>query len=162
MISFSRVKGVFLENGSRILKVIQFGAKTADVVSSFGDDSCPLNDMTAIYANTSEVGDSIIIGYINKNQISAVGEKRIFSLKQDESLSTYIHLKNDGTINIGGDSDFMIRYTSLNVALQEEVNKINAELTKIASGISAAGGVYVPTPITLDISASKINEIKTI
>ena len=39
---------------------------------------------------------------------------------------------------------------------------INAELAKISTAISSLGGSYTVTPLTLDISAAKINEIKTI
>jgi hypothetical protein len=130
------------------------------VVAPFGDDSHPLKDMVALYANTSESGDNIIIGYINKNHIAAIGEKRIYSLKEDGSLSFAIHLKNDETCEIGGAVDFAVRYNALNTALQEEVVKINQELTKIASGISTAGGVYVPEPITLSLIDSRVNEVK--
>ena len=159
-LSFSVVVSNLIEKGFRILKVKQFGVKTANSVSSFGDDSAPLKDMIAIHANTAEVGDSVIVGYINKNQIAKPGEKRIFSLKPDGSLSFDIHLKDDGTCNIGGDTDNAVRFAALNTALQVEASKINAELTKIASGISTAGGVYVPTTLTLDISAAKIDEVK--
>jgi hypothetical protein len=160
MISFSKVKESIIEKGSRILKVVQFGVKTADVVSPFGDDSVPLKDMTAIYANTSEVGDNIILGYINNNQLAAIGEKRIFSLKPDSSLSFAVHLKNDGTCEIGGDEDFAVRFNALNTALQNEVALVNAELTKIAAGIATAGGSYIPAPITLDLNLSRVDNVK--
>lgn len=162
MITFSIVKEVIIEKLKKTLKVEQFGVKTADVISDFGDDSSPLKDMVAVYANTSEVGDSVIIGYINGNQIAQAGEKRIFSLKEDGSLSFAIHLKNDGTSEIGGNTDNAVRYSKLNLALQSEVNKINAELAKIAISIGAVGGSYVPTAITVDVSAAKIEEIKVL
>ena len=161
--TLSIVKENIIKNGVRVLKVFQFGAKTADVVSAFGDDSAPLKDMVAIYGTTSENGDDIIIGYINKNQISQPGEKRIFSLKQDGSLSFALHLKNDGNCEFGGNSDNLVRYNALNTALQQEKNLINTELSKIATAINGvAPGAYTPTPITLDLIQAKINEIKTL
>ncbi len=162
MITFSIVKDSIIEKFKRVLKVEQYGAKTADVISSFGDDSAPLNDMIALYANTSEVGDSVIIGYINKNQIAQPGEKRVFSLKPDGTLSFDIHLKTDGTCEIGGAIDNAVRHSKLNTALQAEVTKINAELVKISAAVGAVGGSYVHVPVTVDIAAAKINEIKTL
>lgn len=160
MITFSKVKEVLIEGGNRVLKVLQFGAKTADVVAPFGDDSHPLKDMTAIYAETSEVGDNIIIGYINTNQLAGEGEKRIFSLRPDGSLSFSIHLKNDGTCEIGGNSDFAVRFNQLNQSLQQQVLSINSELTAIAAGIASAGGSYTPNLINLDLTASRVDNVK--
>ena len=134
----------------------QYGAKTADVVSSFGEDSAPLKNMVALYADTSEIGESVIIGYINKNQIAAAGEKRIFSLKEDGSMSFAIHLRNNGTAEIGGAVDNAVRYSKLDLALQNEVSLINAELTKIAAAIGGVGGVDVPTPVSVNTSEAKI------
>lgn len=162
MITFSIVKENIIEAFKRVLKVEQFGAKTADVISDFGDDSSPLKDMIAIYANTSEVGDSVIIGYINENQIAQAGEKRIFSLKEDGTLSFAVHLKNDGTCEIGGAVDNAVRYQKMDDALQAQKTAINAELLKIQTAIAGVGGMYVRTDISIDTSAAKISEIKTL
>lgn len=168
MISFSTLKETVVEAGIRIAKVVQFGAKTADVVSSFGDDSAPLKDMTAIYAGTSEVGDNIIIGYINKNQIAADGEKRIFSLKEDGSLSFSIHLKNDGTCEIGGNDDYAVRYSKL----EEAFNELRTDLNNLVTAynghthVSASpGSPNSPTPTqgqasTADITPSRVDNVK--
>lgn len=161
MITFSTFKEAILQAGRRILKVEQYDVKTADQVSSFGDDSSPLPNMTAIYAKTSNISDNIIIGYINTNQISEMGEKRLFSLRNNGELSFSLHLKNDGTCEIGGDADFMVRYNALNTQLQSQVTSINAELVKIQTGIIAAGGTYTPQNISLDLSSAKIENIKT-
>jgi len=161
--TFSIVKENIIKDFKRTLKIFEFGVKTADVVSAFGDDSAPLKDFVAIYGQTSENGDNIIIGYINKNQISAPGEKRIFSLKEDGSLSFSLHLKNDGTCEFGGNTDNAVRYAALNNALQLEKDLINTEFGKIATAINGlAPGAYVPTPITLNLLSAKIEEIKTL
>lgn len=159
----SIVKENIIKDGERSLKVVQYGAKTAEVVSDFGDDSAPLKDMIAIYGPTGESGEAVILGYLNKNQIAQPGEKRIFSLKPDKSLSFALHLKNDGTCEFGGNTDNAVRYTALNTALQAEKDLINTELTKIAAAINAlAPGSYTPTPITLNLIQAKIDEIKTL
>ena len=161
MITFSKVKESIIET-YRSIKILQFGAKTADACASFGDDSSPLKDMIAIYAETSNISEPIIIGYLNKNQIALPGEKRIFSLKSDGDLSTFIHLKADGTMEIGGGDDNIIRYTPLNLAISKTDANINIELGKIATAITSIGGAYVPNSINTDISNAKIQEIQTL
>lgn len=163
MITFSVVKENIIKAGKRALKVIEYGAKTADVCGPFGDDSAPLKDMIAIYSQTGENGDNVIIGYLNSNQISKPGEKRIFSLKPDGSISFFMHLKDDGSCEIGGSVDNAVRYAPLNNALQLLKTSINAEHTKIATAINGlAPGSYIPEPITIDINQAKIQEIKTL
>ncbi len=168
MITFSIVKDIILRAGSRILKVQELGPKTADQVSSFGDDSSPVKDMAAIYANTSEVGDNIIIGYINKNQISKPGEKRIFSLKPDGSLSFEIHLKDDGTCSIGPNAtDNAVRFSQLKIAFDQLRTDFNALVTAYnAHQHAAPAGASPPTvpgsPSTADVSGAKIDQINII
>ncbi len=161
MNTFSLVKDIILDKAKRSLKVLQFGAKTAQQIAAFGDDSAPLKDMVAIYSKTSEMGDSIIIGYINKNQIALPGEKRIYSLQKDGSKAADIYLKNDSTIEIGGNTDNFVKYAPLDNALRKQDAAINSELTKIATAITALGGVYVPAAITTNIDNAKTLKIKT-
>ena len=161
MITFSIVKDWFVKNGFKVLKVQEFGAKTAEQASDFGEDSTPLKDMVALYANTSEDGDNVIIGYLNKHHLTAEGEKRIFSLRPDGSMSIDIHLKNDGTLQIGGDAHTAVRFAPLNTAIQQQIAQaINAELTKIQAGITAAGGTYTPQPLNVDLSGAESQNIK--
>tara|TARA_R110000822_G_scaffold123489_3_gene257905 strand:+ start:15592 stop:16080 length:489 start_codon:yes stop_codon:yes gene_type:complete len=162
MISLAQVKSAVISSGRRILKVFEFGAKTAVQSGPFGDDSSPLKDMVAIFGKTSNLEEPVILGYINKNQLAQPGEKRIFSLKPDGSLSIDIFLKTDGTLEIGGNVDNMIRYGPLNTALQSHNAAINMELGKIAAAISTLGGTYLPDTISTDISASKIDQVKTL
>jgi uncharacterized protein YheU (UPF0270 family) len=165
MISISKVKESIITNGERILKVLQFGAKTAKVFSDFGDDSQPLKDMIAVYADTTEVGESVIIGYLNKNQISAAGEKRIFSLKVDGSLSTDIHLKNDETIVIASGTDYAVRYSSLETSFNQLKSDFNSLVVAYNSHQhTLPNGASPPTlPGTTSaasISGAKIDEIR--
>jgi hypothetical protein len=155
------VKEILIKGAKRFLKVQEYGVKTADVVADFGDDSAPLKDMIAIYSKTAIAGEEIIIGYINSNQIAQPGEKRIFSLMPDGSLSFDIYLRNDGTCEIGGNVDNAVRYLALNTALQLQVQAINAQLTAISLAIAGVGGTYTPAPITLDLTSAKIEEVKT-
>lgn len=169
MITFSKIRSTVLSllpgslalSAPRIIKVEQYGTKTAEEVSTFGCDGNPVENMTAIYADTGETGDAIIIGYINQRQLAKVGERRVYSLKPDGSGSFYTWLRNDGIYEIGGYQDNMVRYSQLNSKLQAEKNAINAELTKIQAAISTLGGTYTKVDITLDLTDARIDEIKT-
>ncbi len=146
----------------RFLKVIQFGPKTAGECMPFGEDGNPIANMSAVYAKTSNIAEPVIIGYINKKQLSLPGEKRLYSLNADGSLSTYLWLHNNGTMELAGNGNNLVRYAPLKSALGNQDDKINAELTKIAAAITTLGGTYVPVTISTDITDSKINEIKCI
>jgi len=159
-ISFSTVKEAFLQRGTRILKVIQYGAKSASEAAPFGDDSNPVPGLTAIYADTADVGEPVIVGYINTKQLADTGEKRLYSLKADRSVSFYLWLHNDGTMDVGGTADNLVRYTPLNTGLQATMAQINTELAKISAAVAVAGGTYVPGTVSTAIGESKIEEIK--
>lgn len=162
MISLSKIISSVVKSGSRILKVSQYGAKTADECAPFGDDSSPLKDMIAVYADTGEIGEPVIIGYLNENQLAKPGEKRLYSLNETGELSFYAWLKSDGTMELGGKTDNLVRYKPLDAGLQNHNALINAELAKISIAIGLLGGSYTPVALTIDISQSKITEIKTI
>lgn len=148
-----------------IIKVLRFGKsdiQTAYNIQPAQTDANPIKDMVAVYGETSTKGDTVIIGYINKNQIALSGEHRIFAQDDNGLLKTYIHLKKTGIVEIAGNIDNAVRFNPLNVGLQAETSAINIELSKIAVALnSIVPSIYIPTPITLNINASKINEIKT-
>jgi hypothetical protein len=162
MITISTIKDFIIQEGYRILKVIQYGAKTADECSPFGDDGNPLPEMNAIFCETEVGGEPVIIGYIQKERLSDPGEKRIYSLDQSGKMANDIWLKNDGTIEVGGNTDNFVSYRDLNLALLAQNQKINEELLKIAAAVTPLGAAYTPAPITLDISAAKTEKIKCI
>lgn len=160
MITLARIKDIVIEKKQRVLKVIQYGTKTADECSPFGDDSSPLENMTAVFANTGESGEPVIIGYINENQLAEPGEKRLYSCKENGDISSYIWLKKDETIEIGGNQHNITRFTPLETGLHQQDTAINTELAKISGLLSGIGLVYVPTAITTNISQAKADDIK--
>ncbi len=161
MIYFSKFFDSIIEKGKRILKVEQFGAKTAFESLPFGIDSNPVKGMTAIYAETSNDSESLIIGYINENQLAELGETRLFSVDENKSLKSFIWLKNDGKIELNGSDYSSTRFEPLNTALNAEKDLINIELNKIAVAINAiVPGSYTPVPINLDISSSQNSDVK--
>jgi hypothetical protein len=172
MISLSKYFSNLIDTkGRRILKVMGLvGAATADHSAPFGDDSCPVKGMDALYATTGSDELPVVIGYINFNQIAKEGEKRLFSLKKISNLdgsvtyveSFYAYFKNDGTFELGGKADNAVRYSPLNTALSNHNTNINTELTKIQVALTSLGGTYARGTLNLDISGAKIEEIKTL
>lgn len=164
MNTISIVKQVTIDKGRKSLKVSEFGVKTADLVSSFGDDGSPLKDMVALYSTTSNVGENVILGFINKHQIAQPGEKRIFSLKPNGELSFDIHLKGNGTCEIGGNTDYAVRYSKLEEAFNELKGKFN-ELVNLFNTHTHAGNGTIPPATSAnlsnaDITPARIDEVK--
>ncbi len=160
MLTYAILKSSVIEQGKRILKVLQFGAKTANESMPFGYDGNPIADMTAIYANTSNNSETVIIGYINKNQIAGVGETRLFSLDSNGALKSFVWLKNDGDLQLNGDEYTSVRFAPLNTGLQNQNTLINAELTKIQIAITALGGAYTPAMVSTNIDNSESQKVK--
>jgi len=160
-----------IDGGKRFIKVLRFGqddVQESHQISPHGIDSNPVKDMVALYMQTAEKGKTVIVGYVNPNQISEVGELRLYATDSDGVEKNSIHLKNDGTIEVGGDADFMVRFGPL----QTGFNKLKSDHDNFISGYNIhvhptapAGPVSVPSvlglPSTADISGAKIDEIKT-
>jgi hypothetical protein len=160
MITLSKVKSTFKEGAYRILKVFQFGAKTADECSPFGFDGNPTPELDAIFAETSNGAEPVCIGYIQTQRLADIGECRLYSLMPDGTLATYIWLRKDRSIEFGGNDDNLVQFSKMKKELQDLQLFINTELPKIASGISTAGGAYTPDTLSLNIENIKTDNIK--
>lgn len=155
----------------QLIKVLRFGKDDVQEIDQVGPsnfDSSPISEMRAIYGKTSSDGDSIIIGYINENALAEPGESRMYSLDSNGVLQNYIWAKNDGTLEIGGDADNMVRYSKLKSGFDQLKSDFNihiAEYNLHAHPTAPVGPVTPPTvlstPSEASISASKISEIKT-
>jgi len=157
------------ESKGRWIKVLRMGKSDVQEcveVGPFGNDSNPLKDFIAVYSPTGEIGKTAIIGYINREQLAEPGENRSYSLQSDGSLSFYTWMKNNGTMEIGGDTDFMVRFSELETGFNQFVSDFNAHthITTATVGATPTPGVIAPptAPSTAEISGAKIEEIKTI
>ena len=63
-------------------------------------------------------------------------------------------------LELGGNDDNAVRYSTLVSGLIANDTLINAELTKIATAISTLGGSYVPTPVSTNITLAKVDGVK--
>jgi len=162
------VKTISTEFGNanrRIVKILGFGKKdiqTPYESMPFGFDSNPTEGMVALQANTGELGKTAIIGYINVNQLAEVGELRLYSTDENGVEKAYIWLKNDENIEIGGNTDFMVRYSALETAFNELQQKYNTfAAAYVPGGPTSVGLPPTAQTSTGNISAAKIDNIKT-
>jgi hypothetical protein len=163
-----------VSNLFRKIKVRRQGntdVQTPSQAAPFGIDSVPIPGMSAIYAETGKKGKAVVIGYLNKSLLAQDGETRIYSVDEDGALKTFIWLKADGTIEIGGSAKNMVRYQELESAfntLKTDFNDLVSKFnTHVHSGVSTGGGSSgVPSVTdsasTADITGAKIEEIKTL
>ena len=154
----------------RVVKLLRLGysdVQTSDQANPHGIDSNPVKDMIAVYAETAQKGETVIIGYLNKDQLAEPGETRIYSTDANGVFKTSIWLKADGTIEVGGNTKNLVRYQELEAAFNELTQNFNAFVEKYnAHTHSGATAPIIPAAIatqtTADISQSKIEEIKTL
>jgi hypothetical protein len=145
--------------GRRLIKFLGLGNKDVKetlVAAPYGIDSNPIKDMIAIYGPTAIKGEQVVIGYINKNSVAGVGELRLFSTNQQGNEQTYIHVKNDGKISIGGETNHLTRFEALEAAVALHEAALNTH--------THTGNLGAPTspplvPFVIDISAAKTNNI---
>ncbi len=158
----------------RIVKALRFGkddTRTAKEAAPYGTDSNPIKGMYAVYAQTSNKKDRVIVGYLNKNQLAEIGEHRTYSTDEDGALKFWVWLKNDGTLELGGNENHLARFEELKTGFDQLVDDHNALLQEFKvhthPGVTVGAGVTgVPvstsTPSTASIDDSKIDEIKTL
>jgi len=148
-----------------LVKVFRYGrndVNTPEVVLPYGIDSKPIKNKRGLVSKTSNNGTNAIIGYFLKSQNTEAGEIRVYCTDNNSEEKFYIHLKKDGSCEIGGSVDNLVRYNGLDLGIQQQAVDINTELGKISAAIVALGGAYAVAPIAPDISGSKIDEIKTL
>jgi len=177
MIRFTRVNEAISGTLARlVVKVLRLGSKdvqTALNVANFGVDSSPIKGMVAIHADTGIEGETIILGYIKPDIIAQPGETHLYSTDQNGVDSFRIKLLTDGTAEIGGDADFMVRFNELKTAFDQ----LKSDHDNFASAFNnhihptPSGPSSPPTPVpsvipvqpsTADIDPAKIEEIKTL
>jgi hypothetical protein len=178
----------------RLIKFFGLGKNDVQEIPQVGPhgiDSVPPKDMVAVYSETSIKGDSVVIGYLNRSLVANEGEFRTYSTDENGTVKFYIWQKNDGTAEIGGNSDNLVRYSPLNSGfgqLRSDLNDIvanfNQHIVEYNAFVTAynahthtvtvigapTGPALVPAspsaqtaiPSTASITNSKIDEIKTL
>lgn len=171
MLIIISVNSTFLKKGFRFVKSL-FSTDSNDSaqVAPFGDDSCPVSGIKAVKVKTDNANTQVVLGYFNRSNLAQAGEKRFYSIGSGGDISFYIWLKNNNTCEIGGDDDFMVRYSELKAAFDELKGDFNSLITTFNSHVHSAvqpgsgvsGTSTSPgSSSTADISGAKISKIKT-
>lgn len=159
--------------GRRLTKILRSGksdVQTAIEAAPYGTDANPIAGMQAVYAPSSNKSKKVIIGYLNKNQVAAVGEHRSYSTDEEGNLKFFVWIKNDGTLQLGGSVKHIANYEGLETAfnaLKDDFNNfITAYNSHTHAGVTAGASVTAittpGTPSTADITPAKNDKIKTI
>lgn len=175
--NFVKLISTSFKQGKLYPKFLRYGLNDVQECKQsapFGIDSNPIKDMVAVYSGTDVSGENIIIGYVNADCLAQVGETRLFSTSETGELKIYAWLKNDGTIEFGGNVGHLTRFEQVLSAYNEVNNKLNALVSAFNAHSHATAGTgppVPPTPIpgsipaqpsTGDISGAKIDELKTL
>lgn len=151
----------------RVVKILRFGksdVQTALECGSYGIDSNPIKDMVAVYGETTEKGKVTIIGYINKNQKAGVGEFRTYATDANGAEKFYTWMKSDGTMEIGGDSNFAVKFnelkTEFNALKTDYNNHINEYNLHTHLGVTVGSGATGTTTPSTNINTSNIDNAK--
>lgn len=161
--TFCKYKSFEVESSLRILKVYQFSSKTCFQAGPFGEDSVPMKDDVMVYLNTSADEDSVAVGCLNNSNLAQEGEVRRYSKKSDGSISTYVWLKNDETLELGGASDSGVLYGELKRAFDQLKNDFNSLVNLYNTHVHVSNGtptVSTGTPSSADMSSAKSDIVK--
>lgn len=160
--------------GRRVVKFIRFGlrdTRTAEQIGPYGIDSNPIKDMIAVYANTESKGEPVIIGYLNKNALAAIGEFRVFSTDEGGTVKATIHLKNNGVTQMTGDSweiggsaknlvKFQELETGFNQLKTDFNNLVAAYNAHTHAGVTSGVATTAPPPAPAQSSTASVQNAK--
>lgn len=157
--------------GTRRIVQVSLFKKAREIPQAlpYGVDSAPVREMVAVYANTADMGNSVIVGYVYKDAVAEVGSIRLYS------DNGYVHLKANGNLELLGTAKHMVRYEELETgfnSLKQSVTDLTTAFNGHVHATVASLGTPTPpttvpplipaTPPTATITAAKINEIKTL
>lgn len=165
MIALTKTAGSRVSKTYRILKVQVFGksdVREGQQSAPYGLDNNPVDGGIAVYADTAINGQPVILGYINPNQLAAVGESRLYATDSDGVFKCNVWMQANGDILIGDSNapaaytEFFVKHTALNTALQTMLVTVNSNFTALYTLL----GTPAP-PVTINIALAKTTKIKT-
>jgi len=136
----------------------------AFLYGSPGDDSPPLPEDRVLIIKIDGSGKYAIAGTLVLSQGAEPGERKLYSRDNEGNLKSLIYLKNDGTMELNGNTDFAVRFTILESGFNQLKDDFNATLLHVHPVTTAPGSTGPPTPLitpsTANIAGAKIEEIK--
>ena len=142
-------------------------AETAQVYGHHGLISNPAPGTRAIRIRIGSI-DIIIAAYSYKVPVPEdPGATKLYSTDADGNEESTINLLPDGTIEINGNADNAVSFQDLKTAMDNLKASIDTATagsitghTHVETGVTTASGVGTAPPVTVDISASKVDEVK--
>lgn len=158
---------------NRVVKFLRLGKydfQTSAETGPYGIDSSPIKNMRAVYAETGSKGETVIVGYINKNQLAGTGEVRLYSTDENGTQKIYVWLKKNGQLELGGNTKHMTRFEELETGFNKLRDDFNDLVSKFNLHMHPTAGSGPPSVqsgdpaelSTADISNAKIEEILTL
>lgn len=163
-----------LKAAKRVLTLNVFGTydpRTASECAPFGYDAVPGKKLKALFIKTTSNSEPVCAGYINDQQVATAGQVRLYSTDDTGAVQTYILLREDAKMEIGGNANHMTQFEGLQTAfntLRGDLNSlisaynghthpyVNGTTPAVTSPTSATG-----TPSSADITPAKLNNILT-
>lgn len=174
MINIVKTISTRIANGRRLIKFLRMGlddVQECSQIGPFGFESNPVKSLIAVYMKTEQLGEPVIVGYINKSLLTDVGESRQYSTDSDGNVVFDLIMKNDGTAEFGGSTDNMVRFSELKLAFDQLKTDHNSLVTAFNTHIhpTPSGPSSPPTPApgipasssTANVDGAKIDNIKT-
>lgn len=126
-----------------------------------GTDAPPLAEDYALTVSVPGDSGQAVIGYLDSDNegVALGGEHRIYARDPDGTVAIAVHLKGDGTIEFGADTDNLVRYSELETAFELLKTQLTTNLAAIATAINAiVPGSYTVVPLTAALTLAKIEE----
>jgi len=142
--------------------------------SPFGLDSKPVKDTIGVRSDTSELGATIVLGYVITNRVANDGEFRTYATDSNGNEVAYTYMTNSGDLELNGNDDNAVRFSELKAGfdtLKTDLNNLitaynsHIHITTATVGASPTPGVIAPTTSTgvsstASVDTSKIDKVK--
>lgn len=137
--------------------------QTVELMNNPGDGSIPAIGSRVVII---QLGPAWKIGIAESDNIDSEiedGEGHFYSQDSDE-IKAWIKLLKSGIIELNGNTDFAVRFSTLESGFNQLKSDFNSFLIHIHTGGTILGNTGPPTPpaipSTADISGAKIDEVK--
>jgi hypothetical protein len=136
--------------------------QSVELMESAGEKTYPMpGDKVAIMApdESSKIGVSLSDN-IEPDPARKEGEKVLYSRDIDGLRAAFMHLLQNGVIELNGNADFAVRFSALETAFNELKDKYNSHTHTYSPGPSPAAPTPPPNePSTADISTAKVDKV---
>lgn len=159
------VNDTLVKLGFRLIKTRMTGGiiESSKQSNPFGFESNPTKNYIAILSETLGNEEPVIVGFLNPKALESLnkGDSQIYSTDSDGVRKATVTLRSDGTAELLGSDDFMVRYSKLESAFNTLKSDFNKFLVHV-HGVAGTPPAPPQLPTTADITQAKIEEIKTI